>query len=436
MAKKTFKNMSKNMKIGVYGGVGAAVATAIIVPVALVAGKTNDAPTYGGFRGTYTPTGNTLTERVYNDHQITTGNPAVAVITDGGDINDKSFNQSAIWGVQTWSDGSDATKTYRIFQVENVGATKADFDKQYTAANPTEAYVVSGYRHTSTGKIKTWWSANKSTTPVVAIDIADTTNDKFYGITFKTEQSGFMAAIDAGFLLNRQFKDEKSTAPIKVATFGGAKAASVTTYMNGFANGIKWWNANKAKHNPSGLAAATNRRDLELIHIDGDAQKDFSNSFDLGAGKPITNKFIDMGAKAIMAVAGQETKDVVDVIGERNAHGGIFAIGVDVDQSAIFGGDIITSAVKGMEAATTDLLANIYSSNHGGTGTPADKVYDITDNHPGGALYIGSVFNKNFISSSDDDHKRLNLMKSVAQQELANGTVDAGASPLWVPQFI
>lgn len=217
-----------------------------------------------------------------------------------------------------------------------------------------------------------------------------------------------MAAYEAGFQLNKQYSTETSKDPIKVATFGGLKIPTVTAFMNGFAKGVEYFNANVGT-----------LRKLELVHIDNDASKDFSNSFEAGGGKAIAKQFINLGVRAIMPVAGPQTGDVVETIKEAKKQGTVFAIGVDVDQSATYGGIVIGSAVKGLSEATKstlELIANA-DQNH----KPADKIYELKDNTDQ-VKYVGYVANSNYASDITQPQIKAAETAAKAQNAFDNPT--------------
>src|SRR5258708_18629181 len=79
----------------------------------------------------------------------------------------------------------------------------------------------------------------------------------------------------------------------KVATFGGQKLSTVTIYMDGFADGVKYYNQKKGKN-------------VQVLGWNEATQNgEFTNSFtDPTAGLRISNTFITEGADIIFPVAG------------------------------------------------------------------------------------------------------------------------------------
>lgn len=179
--------------------------------------------------------------------------------------------------------------------------------------------------------------------------------------------------------------------------------------MNGFAKGVEYFNKQ----------AGTTLRKLELVHIGGNASNDFSNSFEAGAGKAIANQFINLGVRAIMPVAGPQTGDVVEAIKEAKKQGTVFAIGVDVDQSATYGGIVIGSAVKGLAEATKTTLELINKND--ANNKPADRLYELKDNTDT-VKYVGYVANSNYASDI--------TQTQITDAETAAKDANAFANPL------
>jgi basic membrane protein A len=105
-----------------------------------------------------------------------------------------------------------------------------------------------------------------------------------YGLQYNTAQGGFLG----GYLAAGMSKTGK------VATFGGLNIPPVTIYMDGFWEGVQYYNKQKHKH-------------VKVLGWDETNQKGgtFANSFtDLNKGKAISQAFIQAGADIIFPVAG------------------------------------------------------------------------------------------------------------------------------------
>ena len=86
--------------------------------------------------------------------------------------------------------------------------------------------------------------------------------------------------------------------------------------------------------------------------------KDFTGSFDAGAGTDISSDLIGKGVQMILPVAGPQTGDVAGVIASTGNKGKVFTFGVDVDQSKVYNSDyFLGSAIKGI------YVSNAYALN-------------------------------------------------------------------------
>src|SRR5258708_34939004 len=165
----------------------------------------------------------------------------------------------------------------------------------------------------------------------------------------------------------------------KVATFGGQKLSTVTIYMDGFADGVKYYNQKKGKN-------------VQVLGWNEATQTgEFSNSFtDPGAGLRISNTFITEGADIIFPVAGgaglgaAKAAQTVDQAGQN-----VNVMWVDTDGcilAAQYCKYFITSVEKGITVAVkTAVLAaangTFTCGNYIGTlangGGPPDPLHQL-----------------------------------------------------------
>ena len=105
-----------------------------------------------------------------------------------------------------------------------------------------------------------------------------------YGLQYNTAQGGFLG----GYLAAAMTKTGK------VATFGGLNIPPVTIYMDGFWEGVQYFNKLKSQN-------------VQVLGWDEKKQKagTFANSFtDQNKGKQISQAFVQQGADIIFPVAG------------------------------------------------------------------------------------------------------------------------------------
>jgi basic membrane protein A len=204
------------------------------------------------------------------------------MILDTGGIDDHSFNEGSYAGMiaakaanpnisisyvpsnssndYTPNLNEEVAKTPKCDTIIAVGGLMADNVKAAATANPTRQFA-------------------EVDNPSEASNM--------YGMQFNTAQGGFLGGMLAAGMSKTG----------KVATFGGAKIGPVTIYMDGFWEGVQYYNLKNHKN----------------VQVLGWSEKDQSsgtfvpgdNPFgDLNGGESISNTFIQQGADVIFPVAG------------------------------------------------------------------------------------------------------------------------------------
>jgi basic membrane protein A len=199
------------------------------------------------------------------------------MVTDTGGIDDKSFNASAWAGMQA------AKTTASNVDPKYVASTaEADYEPNLSGFVTQKCdfiLAVGGLMADATKKVAT---ANTSSQfGIVDSSIQGATN--VFPMQFATDQAAFLA----GYLAAGYSKTGK------VATFGGLKIPPVTVFMDGFADGVAYYNKAKGKN-------------VQVLGWDKAKQNGtFAESFiDQAKGKSITNTFVAQGADVVMPVAG------------------------------------------------------------------------------------------------------------------------------------
>jgi len=197
------------------------------------------------------------------------------MVTDTGGINDKSFNQSAWAGMQAAQTDGKATVSYLP------STTASDYTKNIAAleAKSCKLIVTVGFN------LSQATTAAAKAAPSQHFAIVDNAGNKsnIQGLQFNTAQAGFQG----GYLAAGYSKSGK------VATYGGMKFPSVTVYMDGFWEGVQYYNT---KH----------KTKVEVLGWDERTQKgSFANSFtDQTKGSQLAKNFIQAGADVLYPVAG------------------------------------------------------------------------------------------------------------------------------------
>jgi basic membrane protein A len=257
------------------------------------------------------------------------------MVLDTGGVNDKSFNQSSYAGMT-------AAK-----------AANSNLDISYVPSNSSNDYTpnlnaevtkkcdpiiaVGGLMATN---VKTAATANPSV-HFAEVDNASQASNQ-YGIQFDTAQGAFLG----GYLAAGMSKTGK------VATFGGADIGPVTIYMDGFWEGVQYYNSVKHKHVQ--VLGWTEKNQKGGTFVPG------NNPFgDQNAGQSISQTFIGQGADIIFPVAGGSGLGAGAAAAKSN--GKVSVIWVDTDgceSAAQYCKYFLSSVTKGLSSAVQTYLAS------------------------------------------------------------------------------
>jgi basic membrane protein A len=197
------------------------------------------------------------------------------MVTDTGGIDDKSFNAAAWQGMQAAQSAGKAKVSYVQSKAETDYATNI---KSLQAQNCKLIVTVGGLMADATN------AAAKTAPDQKFVEVDSAGNAKnLQGLQFATDQ----AAFQGGYLAAAYSKTGK------VATYGGLKIPPVTIYMDGFVEGVQYYNQQKGKN-------------VQVLGWDEKAQNgsfagDFANQT---KGQQLAQNFIAQGADVVFPVAG------------------------------------------------------------------------------------------------------------------------------------
>ncbi len=274
------------------------------------------------------------------------------MVTDTGGINDKSFNQSAWAGMQAAAAANPNVKvsylqsTSQSDYVPNINT----FLGQKCGIIVTVGFLM-GAATESAAKAHT-------TQPFAIVDcsyasfcLSGTKEANIDQLVFNTVQDGFLG----GYLAAGMSQTGK------VATFGGQKFGTVTIYMDGFWDGVQYYNK---QHN----------KNVTVLGWDEPSQKgeftgDFTNQT---KGQTVTQTFISEGADVIFPVAGNVGLGAAKAVQQADAQGGkVSMLWVDTDgcvSAAQYCKYFISSVTKGITTAVKNAVLTAASGkNVGGT---------------------------------------------------------------------
>jgi len=253
------------------------------------------------------------------------------MVTDVGGINDRSFNASAWEGMQeaaaanpdisvqylqstTESDYVPNISTFigrKCGIIITVGFTQAQATQTAAQKNPTDKFAIVD---------------NAYTPPIKNIS----------ALVFNTVQDGFLG----GYLAAGMSKTGK------VATFGGQELPTVTIYMDGFWDGVQYYNSKHGTH-------------VQVLGWNEQTQKgSFTGDFtDQTKGQTTTQTFLSEGADVVFPVAGNVGLGAAKAVQDAdNAAGGdkVNMLWVDTDgciSATQYCKYFISSITKGIQAA-------------------------------------------------------------------------------------
>lgn len=283
---------------------------------------------------------------------------SACMVTDVGGIDDKSFNTSAWKGLQEAKAANDNIDIKFV-------ASKAEADyepnlTQYVNQKCDFILAVGGLMGDATSKI-----AKANPNQQFGIVDANPGDANVYPMQFDTAQ----AAFQAGYLAAGMSKSGK------VGTYGGLPIPPVTIFMDGFVDGVKYFNTTKGKN-------------VQALGWNKDTQKgSFTNDFaKQDEGKKVSDALVAQGADIIMPVAGGSG---LGTTAAAKASGGKYStIWVDVDgcESTPDCSAIVTTVVKNIPEAVKEAVVKAASGEKleakpGFVGTLANTGVSIAPYH-------------------------------------------------------
>ena len=282
-------------------------------------------------------------------------NVKVTMITDTGGVNDQSFNQLSCAGMQQL--GTDLG--WDVSYIES--KQEADYVTNLDKAVDDGSQLIWGVGFAMGDAVNEAAEAN----PDVQFAIVDSTNNNgaanLTGVTFKQEECSFAV----GYVAARM------TTSGKVGFVGGINSEYMQPFEQGYYAGIEY--ANKEQ----GLSVTYTGQWAEHF---GDAAK----------GKSIAQKMIQDGADVLYHAAGGTGTGMIEACAEA----GVYAIGVDMDQSHLAPQTVITSALKRVDQAIYQISQQLISGElAGGTNISLGAAEDAVGIAPTHDLLPDDIYN-------------------------------------------
>jgi len=264
------------------------------------------------------------------------------MVTDTGGINDRSFNASSWAGMQAAA-AADPNISVKYLQ----STTQSDYVPNINTFLGEKCGIIVTVGFLMGSATETAAKANPSQDFAI-VDcsyasgcLTGTKETNIDQLVFNTVQDGFLG----GYLAAGMTKTGK------VATFGGENIGTVTIYMDGFWDGVQYYNQ---KHGTHVTVLGWNEQTQK-----GSFTGDFTNQT---KGQQLTESFISEGADIIFPVAGNVGLGAAKAVQQADqAAGGdkVNLFWVDTDgcvSAAQYCQYFITSVTKGIVAAVSNAV--------------------------------------------------------------------------------
>ncbi len=259
------------------------------------------------------------------------------MVTDTGGINDRSFNASSWAGMQAAA-SANPNVTVKYLQ----STTQSDYTPNINAfiSQKCNIIVTVGFLMGAATEAAAKANPNQKFAIVdcsyASGCLTGTKESNIDQLVFNTVQDGFLG----GYLAAGMSKSGK------VATFGGIELPTVTIYMDGYWDGVQYYNS---KHNTHVQVLGWSEKTQK-----GSFTGDFTNQT---KGQTLTQTFISEGADIIFPVAGNVGLGAAKAVQSADSSAGSNKVNmewVDVDgcvSAATYCQYFITSVEKGVTAS-------------------------------------------------------------------------------------
>ncbi len=312
------------------------------------------------------------------------GSFKACMVLDTGGIDDHSFNQSSYAGMTAaHKANSNIAISYAPSNSQN------DYTPNLNAAVTKGCDTTVAVGGLMADAVKSAAAAHANA-HFAEVD-APSSGPNVYGIQFNTAQGAFLG----GYLAAGMTKSGT------VATFGGLNIPPVTIYMDGFWEGVQYYNKQKGKT-------------VKVLGWDETNQKGgtFANSFtDQNQGKQISQTFIQQGADIIFPVAGGTGLGAGAAAQASGGKANVIWVDTDGCESAAqYCQYFLTSVTKNLSDSVQQYVTKAASGSF-----PTGSYVGTLDNNGTGLAPF-----HNFDSKVPSDLK--NELKKV-QQDITSGTI-------------
>jgi basic membrane protein A and related proteins len=288
------------------------------------------------------------------------------MVADTGTIDDRSFNESAWEGMQA---AASADTSVSVRYLPSSQSTNTVYASNINTFVGEKCGIIVTVGYLMAQATATAAKANPSANFAIVDNPGAPVISNQSSLVYDTVQDGFLG----GYLAAGMSKTGK------VAEYGGQELPTVTIYMDGFWDGVQYYNSKHGTH-------------VQVLGWSEQTQKgEFTNSFtDETAGQTITNTFIDEGADIIFPVAGDVGVGTAKAVATADQQAGTAKVNIIwVDTDGCFSLPqycqyFISSVTKGIvPSVEQDVLAAAHGTFKGGNyiGTLANNGVSLAPYH-------------------------------------------------------
>ncbi|MFC8798155.1 BMP family protein [Promicromonospora sp. NPDC057138] len=256
------------------------------------------------------------------------------MVSDAGGFDDKSFNQLSFEGATAAADELGT----KLVSVESSSESDYKGNIESLVGESCNTIVTVGFA-LSAATVESA-TANPDIDYIIIDDAADADFDgkadaeNIKPLLYDTSQAAFLAGyLAAGY-----------SEAGKVGTFGGMDFPTVTIFMDGFKQGIDYYNETKGEN-------------VELVGWDG-KKGSFTGGFSADpAAKQTAENILGQGVDVILPVGGPIYQSAMDAIADSGEDVALIGVDADFYESDPTTQDIVlTSILKGMDVSTKEAV--------------------------------------------------------------------------------
>lgn len=260
------------------------------------------------------------------------------IVSDFGGFDDKSFNQSSFDGMTKAADEIGV----EFKQAESKSEDQYDSNVSSMVDQGCNFILTVGFALSNATRD----AAQANSDVEFAIIDSALSNDDSSPLTLDNVKPVLYDTAQAAFLAGYLAAGTSKTGT--VATYGGLQFPSVTIFMDGFADGVTYYNQTKGTS-------------VKLLGWDKATQTGlFAGGFDdINQGKTLSQGFIDQGADIILPVAGPLFQGTAQAIQDSGKDVAIIGVDSDLFETAPdFAPLYLTSVMKQMTDATQQIVVD------------------------------------------------------------------------------